>query len=234
YGLRNPFRCSFDRANGDLYIGDVGQNAREEISFYPAAGTANKNMGWRLREGAIQTPSVGGGRPSDNIDPIYDYTHGGGSFSGFSVTGGMVYRGPVQGLTGMYLFGDFSTNNFWGFRFDRSGVAEFDGDNHTPVIRWNNNLSIDVGFLGSMVAFGDDLAGNIYIADLGGEVFKIVDGSVAVLGDMNLDGSVNLLDVMGFVDAIGSGDYSYEADTNQDGVVNLLDVDPFINILAGV
>jgi glucose/arabinose dehydrogenase len=83
YGLRNPFRSSFDRGDstsgqgrGDLYNGDVGQNAREEINLQPTSSTGGENYGWRLREGTIATPQVGGARPAGSIDPIYDYSHG--------------------------------------------------------------------------------------------------------------------------------------------------------------
>lgn len=232
YGLRNPFRCSFDRANGDLYIGDVGQGAREEISYYPASGNPDRNMGWRLREGAIQTPGVGGSQPTDGVNPIYDYPRT-GQFGGNSVTGGVVYRGPIAALNGTYFFGDFGSNGLWCFRYDGSAPADFDGDNTTPVLRVNNFLTVNQGTLGNMVAFGEDLAGNVYIVDLFGEVFRIADGFIAIAGDVNLDGLVNLLDVADFVNAISNGIYSYEADTNMDGRVNLLDVSSFIDILAG-
>src|SRR5690606_38231904 len=73
YGLRNPFRSSFDRANGDLWIGDVGQTRREEINYQPADSSGGENYGWRLREGIIPTPGgVGGSRPEGNVEPIYD------------------------------------------------------------------------------------------------------------------------------------------------------------------
>lgn len=232
YGLRNPFRCSFDRLNGNLYIGDVGQGAREEISFYPASGNPDRNMGWRLREGTIATPGVGGPQPADGVNPIYDYPRT-GPFGGNSVTGGIVYRGPLAGLTGVYLFADFGSNNFWGFRYDGSAPGSFNGNNTTPVVRFNGNITTDVGFLANIVAFGDDLAGNVYICDIAGEVFKIADGEIAVPGDTNGDGVVNLLDVAGFVDALSTGAYTYEADTNGDGAVNLLDVNGFIALLSG-
>jgi hypothetical protein len=178
YGLRNPFRCSFDRETGDLYIGDVGQGAREEISFFPANGSASRNMGWRLREGTIQTPGVGGPQPADGLNPIYDYVHP-GPFGGRAVVGGTVYRGPVQCLNGTYIFGDYESNNFWSFRFDGSAPSSFDGTNHTPIIHWNGNISHDVGSIENVVCFGEDLVGNLYIVDFAGdEIFKLVDGNV--------------------------------------------------------
>lgn len=230
YGLRNPFRCSFDRANGDLYIGDVGQGQREEISFYPGTGHPDRNMGWRLREGTIQTPGVGGPQPADGVDPIYDYPRV-GIFGGSSVTGGVVYRGPIPSFNGNYFFMDFNSNNFWSFRFDGSNPSDFDGTNHTPVFRWNGSFTTDTGSLGNVVAFGEDLVGNVYICDLFGEVFKIADGNMGLIGDMNGDGSINLLDVAPFVTAISNGTFVFEADTNEDGAVNLLDVQPFVDLL---
>ena len=232
YGLRNPFRCSFDRSNGDLYMGDVGQGAREEISFFPGAGFADRNMGWRRREGTIATPGVGGTQPADGVNPIYNYPRT-GIFGGSSVTGGIVYRGPIECFQGMYFFADFNSNNFWSFRYDGSDPSTFNGNNHTPIFRWNGNVTTTAGALGSVVAFGEDLAGNMYICDLGGEVFKVTDGNMGIVGDINCDGAINLLDVGPFVDALSSGVYSFEADINGDGVVNLLDVSPFIDLLAG-
>src|SRR5690606_27666016 len=70
YGLRNPWRASFDRQTGDLWIGDVGQGAREEINYQPADSDGSENYGWRLREGTLETPVVGGDRPAGAIDPI--------------------------------------------------------------------------------------------------------------------------------------------------------------------
>lgn len=180
YGLRNPFRCSFDRLTGDLYIGDVGQNSREEINLFPAAGHTDYNMGWRLREGTIQTPAggIGGPRPDDNVEPIYDYLRT-GQFGGSSVTGGYVYRGPIQGLRGNYFFTDFNSNNLWSFRFDGSDPASFNGENFSALFRWNSVLNVDAGTISSVASFGEDLEGNLYLVDLfGGELFKIVGGSL--------------------------------------------------------
>src|SRR3954469_4995000 len=108
YGLRNPFRASFDRDTGDMWIADVGQDNREEIDFQAASafdttGQASAaNYGWRLREGKIATPtgSVGGAAPAGAIEPVYDYTHGSGSLQGAAVIGGFVYRGPDPSVQG--------------------------------------------------------------------------------------------------------------------------------------
>nr|MDP7290032.1 PQQ-dependent sugar dehydrogenase [Phycisphaerae bacterium] len=127
YGLRNPWRSSFDRVTGDLYIADVGQNAREEVDFQPVASSGGENYGWRLREGTIATPTggVGGNAPPGAVDPIYEYTHGGGAAQGFSITGGYVYRGPVADIQGHYFFADYVTDRIWSFRYDGVSLTEF-------------------------------------------------------------------------------------------------------------
>jgi glucose/arabinose dehydrogenase len=175
YGLRNPFRASFDRLTGDLYIGDVGQSTREEIDFQPAASTGGENWGWDLREGFIATPTqgtcVGGPPPAGNADPIYDYSHGAGDSQGNSVTGGYVYRGPGADLQGKYFFGDFVNERIW-------SIDAVTGANITD---WTTTFVPDVGTISDIVSFGEDGAGYLYIVDLGfdvlhpgGEIFRVV------------------------------------------------------------
>jgi glucose/arabinose dehydrogenase len=185
WGLRNPWRCSFDRMNGNLYIADVGQNNREEIDVLPGGGNGGENLGWRLREGTIQTPTVGGPQPPGGINPIYDYSHTGGNFGGFSVTGGYVYRGPVLGLRGNYFFADFVSNNVWSLRYDGSDPSTFNGTNFTQLIRWNSIWMVDAGTISSVSSFGEDLDGNLYIVDFGGEIFKIVGGNLSLPGTLD-------------------------------------------------
>lgn len=174
YGIRNPWRASFDRETGDLYIGDVGQNVREEIDVAPA-GSAGLNFGWRLREGTIATPSggVGGTAPAGAIDPIYEYFHGSGNTQGNSVTGGYVYRGPIAALQGHYFFGDFQNRRIWSLKWDGSAPSTHDGTNFTSFTDWTDILATDVGSIGNISSFGEDEEGNLYVIDYGGEVFKI-------------------------------------------------------------
>jgi glucose/arabinose dehydrogenase len=184
YGLRNPFRASFDRQTGDLYIGDVGQGSREEIDLQLASSTGGENYGWRLREGDIATPSggVGGPLPPGAVDPIYDYlSFGAGDFTGDSVTGGILYRGPITELQGQYIFADFVDNHIWSF-------DPADPDN--TVARINGDLTSNLGSINNIVAFGEDTAGNLYIVDIGGEIFR-----VALSGDINADGFVGIADL---------------------------------------
>jgi glucose/arabinose dehydrogenase len=171
YGLRNPFRASFDRATGDLWIGDVGQNQREEIDFQPASSTGGENYGWRLREGLIQTPTVGGAKPPGNVDPVYDFDRNSDPFGGTVVTGGYIYRGPDPTLQGKYFFLDSrnststSDDNYW----------TFDPANPFGTVQNIDSLLVpNTGAAQFPVSFGEDLQGNLYIAYIGsGEVYRI-------------------------------------------------------------
>jgi glucose/arabinose dehydrogenase len=165
YGLRNPYRSSFDRLNGDLWIGDVGQGLREEINFQAGTSTGGENYGWRIREGTIPTPEVGGTAPIGAIEPVYDYLHGGGPLEGNSVTGGYVYRGADPRLQGKYIFGDFVTGNVWAF--------DYDGQTRTNFLRLNDLFAFDAGALNNLSSFAEDASGNLYLLDYDGEIFRI-------------------------------------------------------------
>ncbi|HYD48582.1 MAG TPA: PQQ-dependent sugar dehydrogenase [Terriglobales bacterium] len=183
FGLRNPWRASFDRLTGDLWIGDVGQGVIEEVDFQPAASGGGENYGWRLREGTIATPGgVGGPRPSGAIDPVYEYSHGGGALQGSTVTGGYVYRGPIAALQGRYLFADFSNSRVWTLRFDGSSPAEFDGGNYTDFVDLTDAIVTDLGSIDLISSFGEDPAGNLFVVDYGGEVFEVT-AAVDALGE---------------------------------------------------
>ncbi len=170
YGLRNPWRPSFDALTGDFYIADVGQNAREEVNFQRANSTGGENYGWRLREGTIATPGVGGPLPPGAIDPVYDYPHGSGQFQGESVTGGYVYRGPIESLQGRYIFGDFITNQIWSILGDRNTGTMVPGS----LTDLTQAFNPDQGSISLISSFGEDEAGNLYVIDLGGEIFQVV------------------------------------------------------------
>ncbi|HEX2475666.1 MAG TPA: PQQ-dependent sugar dehydrogenase [Lacipirellulaceae bacterium] len=171
YGLRNPFRASFDRLTGDLWIGDVGQGVREEIDFQPASSTGGENYGWRLREGLIQTPGVGGARPPGNVDPVYDYDRDNDQFGGTVVSGGYVYRGPDPSIQGKYFFLDSrnsaatTDDNYW----------MFDPANPFGTVQnIDSLLTPDVGTPMFPVSFGEDAIGNLYIAYIvSGDVYRI-------------------------------------------------------------
>jgi len=155
WGLRNPWRFSFDRATGDLYIGDVGQNQWEEINFQPAGSTGGENYGWPVREGAHcfrdQNCDITG-----LTDPIAEYNHQ----EGISVTGGYVYRGQqIPALQGVYVFGDYGTGRIWTAARDGSGAWST-----TEMTR----------FPGQISSFGEDEAGELYLTDInGGGIYQI-------------------------------------------------------------
>jgi glucose/arabinose dehydrogenase len=117
-GLRNPWRMSFDRDTGTLWVGDVGQGAREEIDIITKGG----NYGWNYREGTIRYGSATPPAGFTHIDPIYDYPR----TDGISVTGGLVYRGDrISQLYGAYLFADYGSGNFWALRLNENGKGVF-------------------------------------------------------------------------------------------------------------
>ncbi|MFM9607468.1 PQQ-dependent sugar dehydrogenase [Streptomyces niveiscabiei] len=154
YGLRNPWRFSFDKATHDVLIGDVGQNAWEEIDWAPASSKGGENYGWSQMEG--NHPFRGGVEPANHVRPIHEYGRTGG---GCSVTGGYVYRGKaVTGLQGQYVFSDFC-----------------DGTLRTLEIRDGrviavNDLGVDGG---SVVAFAQAADGELYVLNLAGTISRI-------------------------------------------------------------
>jgi glucose/arabinose dehydrogenase len=152
YGLRNPWRFSFDAATGDLWIGDVGQNAYEEIDFEPA-GSGGRNYGWNRREG--RHPFNGGDRPDGAVDPVIEY----GRDDGCTVIGGFVYRGRrIGGLRGAYLYGDYCSGWVRAARTRDGKVLE------------QRDLGLEVPSLSS---FGTDAAGELYALSLAGVVYRL-------------------------------------------------------------
>lgn len=169
YGVRNPWRCSFDRETGDFWMADVGQNAWEEINHMPKGRAAGANYGWRLREGWVATPTGrgGGGRPPGAVDPVYVYAHGTQPNEGFSVTGGYVYRGPVKELRGRYLFADYINPRIWSIRLKDGKAVDF--TDHTA------DLQPDGGQVRLVSSFAESPQGDVFIIDHGGPVYQIVE-----------------------------------------------------------
>lgn len=167
WGLRNPFRASFDRATGDLYIGDVGQNAIEEISLI-RPGDAGLNFGWPILEGTRvnMTGSTAGMTP-----PIAEYAHGTGPRQGNSVTGGYVYRGPVEALQGQYVFGDFVSDNVWSI--GAASVAQGTTIASSAFAIQTTAFAPDLGTMDNIASFGEDDVGNLYVVGVDGEVFQM-------------------------------------------------------------
>ncbi len=157
-GLRNPWRFSFDRQTGDLWIGDVGQNAWEEVDRLRAGRPAGANLGWRGFEGTHVYDAATAAKldRSRLVWPMNEYSHA----LGESVTGGYLYRGSaIAGLRGWYVFGDYVTGRIWAL---------------DPATRSRTPLAGADNVIGDVSSFGQDNAGELYVTSLAGSVYKIV------------------------------------------------------------
>jgi glucose/arabinose dehydrogenase len=153
WGLRNPWKFSFDRRTGDLYIADVGQNQWEEINYLEAPASGGRNFGWDFYEGFHPFE----GSPPDNLTlefPIWEYDHS----LGCSVTGGVVYRGSIPEWQGIYIYSDFCSGRVWGLLRDATGD-------------WQNTQLFQTDF--NITAFGEDEAGEVYLIDRAGSIYKL-------------------------------------------------------------
>jgi len=167
FGLRNPFRASFDRATGELWIGDVGQGAIEEVDRVQTTQTG-LNLGWPLYEG---TQPLFGNSTAGLTMPVTQYGHGSGPLQGNSITGGVVYRGPVEQLQGLYIFADFVSNNIWSVPI--AGLVQGTTTPSSAFTNRNAAFTPNAGALTSIVAFGEDQAGNLLIVSIAGSIFRI-------------------------------------------------------------
>lgn len=227
FGLRNAWRSSFDRATGDLWIADVGQNNWEEINIQPAGSSGGTNYGWRCYEGNNAFNTAGCASASTMTFPIHVFNHSTDGFS-CSVTGGYVYRGPICDLRGTYFFADYCSNRIKSFRYDGASVTEF--TDRTSELDPPGSLAIN-----SITSFGEDNAGNLYIVDQSGEVFRMIR-SGPIAGDYNADGLVDVLDFLDFIDDYGTCDGQPapcgsigDADFNGDTVIDVLDFLDFLD-----
>ena len=153
WGLRNPWRYSFDRVTGDLYIADVGQYLWEEINFQPADSSGGENYGWSVLEGSHAFS--GETAPSNAVMPIAEYSHA----DGCSVTGGYVYRGGLlPELQGVYFFGDWCTGITWTTRREAAG-------------NWQTNIFMNTGR--QISSFGEDVGGELYLVDYDGVLLRL-------------------------------------------------------------
>jgi glucose/arabinose dehydrogenase len=151
-GLRNPWRFSFDRETGDLFVGDVGQAQYEEIDFQPAGSPGGENYGWDVMEGAHCFEPSTGCQTEGLVTPVAEYAHD----QGCSVTGGYVYRGDrYPSLQGVYFYADYCSGHVWAMRQNASG-------------EWDTALVLRTGL--RIASFGQDAGGTLYLLDYGGGV----------------------------------------------------------------
>ena len=175
YGLRNPWRFSFDRETGDLYIGDVGQNSWEEIDFIPFNHAGSANFGWNQMEGSHCYPPGETCEQNNLITPIFEYPNNANYIKtligweqndaqGCSVTGGYVYRGSsIPELNGKYIFGDYCTGKIWSFQNSFGKALDY--------TQW------DIPAIGKdfyLSSFGEDGNGELYLLNHTGEIYKII------------------------------------------------------------
>ncbi len=197
YGLRNPWRMSFDRLTGDLWIGDVGQNAQEEIDVHRAGVASGLNFGWRIREGEL--PNIGTG-PGPFEEPVQVF----GRTDARSITGGYVYRGPGSGLQGSYVFADFATGNVWALLQRPSGLELVDLTDRI------NSAGIAIE---SITSFGESSDGSLFVVTFGGGVFKLTFDAASGDGNDNLSGGDGTDSIYG-----GAGNDQLNGDAGADAL----------------
>lgn len=168
YGLRNPWRPSFDSETGAFYIADVGQSAREEINFLAPGTGAGTNFGWRVMEGTLPTglPQLGNppaGDPSLRA-PIFEYSPAVAGSPSMAITGGYVYHGP-GGAQGLYFFADFINGQIWTIRVVNGQATEF--------TQRNAEITTDAGTVNQVASFATDGSGRLYAIGVDGEIFRL-------------------------------------------------------------
>lgn len=164
-GLRNPWRFSFDRTTGDLYIADVGQNEWEEVNFQPASSAGGENYGWNTLEGShCYSPASGCTPPANYSPPVAEYPHGANDSNGCSITGGFVYRGATYtDMQNIYFYADFCQGKIWGLQFENSA--------------WQSQLLLDTDYQPS--SFGEDESGEVYLVRLSGQIYRLISTTSA-------------------------------------------------------
>ncbi|MCA9285985.1 MAG: PQQ-dependent sugar dehydrogenase [Phycisphaerales bacterium] len=229
YGLRNPWRPSFDRATGDLWIADVGQGLIEEINFQPAGAPGGRNYGWRCMEGNNCTGLSGCTCNSPALtDPIHTYGHN--AAGGISITGGYVYRGcQIPEFEGNYIFADWGNGKVWTLQYDGNSVSNL------TLQTSNISPSIEGVLVNQIASFGEDANGELYVVDHGstttGQVFRIIrNPALEPLPDCNDNGNPDSCDIANgaSMDENGNGIpdecESNPADLDGDGLVNGADL----------
>jgi glucose/arabinose dehydrogenase len=245
-GFKNPFRMSFDRATGDIYLGDVGNNGREEIDFIKSgtlgSQTLARNFGWPVKEGLLDPPAgVMSGSSFDYtnpdatvpmIDPIQEHHHVTDttvdpSLRANTIIGGIVYHGPVASLVGKYIYGDYWTNHLYTANFDRNtSPTAFNGANLTQlqevsaqweaVITGGDPAHVDLEF---PVDFAEDSLGNLYLVSFGNSPSDTLNGG-SVRNSAGL-GLGQIYELVPFI-APALGDINHDGHVNADDVSALL------------
>ncbi len=185
YGLRNPWRITFDRATGDLYIADVGQGRREEVNLEDAADPGGNNYGWDVMEGSLCfEPSSGCSLAGDTL-PVAQYSHN----LGCSITGGYVYRGSHRDLRGLYVYGDFCSGRLWTMNANGSGET----------------LRRDTGLMIS--SFGESESGELFVTDLSGALYRVIAPEFTDIASSSFLDAIHWIYYEGITVGCGNGRY---------------------------
>jgi glucose/arabinose dehydrogenase len=195
YGLRNPWRWRFDRATGEAFIGDVGQDAREEINHVPAQGGAGASYGWRVLEGGVCqglgscATSTPGCSASVHKAPIFELQHNQPGAFICSIIGGARYRGcAIPELQGTYFFSDYCADSVWSFRYQNGQVTDF--KDRTAELAPGGGLSLN-----TITAFGESATGEILIVDQGGEIYRIERATPVQGADCDGNGQIDACEI---------------------------------------
>ena len=185
FGLRNPWRITFDRATGDLYIADVGQGRREEVNLEDAADPGGNNYGWDVMEGSLCfEPSSGCSLAGDTL-PVAQYSHN----LGCSITGGYVYRGSHRDLRGLYVYGDFCSGRMWTMNANGSG----------ETLRRDTSLLIS--------SFGESESGELYLTDLSGTLYRVIAPEFTDIASSSFLDAIHWIYYEGITVGCGNGRY---------------------------
>jgi hypothetical protein len=202
YGLRNPWRSSFDRQTGDFWIGDVGQELWEEIDFQSGALTppfTAANYGWRCYEGNAPYNTTGCAPQGTRTFPVHVYSSGTGS-GNCSVTGGYVYRGcRIPQARGLYFFADFCSGRVWTFRYVNGQVTDLTLRNTELNPPGGPNIS-------TVSSFGEDANGELYITSLSGNLFRLVPTCYANCDASTTPPTLNVADFTCFLQRFAASD----------------------------
>jgi glucose/arabinose dehydrogenase len=186
YGLRNPWRISFDRQTGNLFIADVGQSRREEVNRQLASSSGGLNYGWKVMEGSLCYAPSSGCSTSGKVLPVAEYSHS----LGCSITGGHVYRGQSQrDLQGLYVYGDYCSGRIW--TMNESGSGE--------TVRRDTSLNIS--------SFGESESGELYLTHLGGTLYRVIAPEFSDIASSTFLDAIHWLFYEGITGGCGSGKF---------------------------
>jgi glucose/arabinose dehydrogenase len=185
YGVRNPWRITFDRSTGDLYIADVGQDRYEEVDRELSTDTGGNNYGWNVMEASHCYPSGTGCSTTGKVLPVAEYSH----TYGCSITGGYVYRGSHQDLQGLYVYGDFCSGRIWTMNANGSG----------ETLRRDTSLNIS--------SFGESETGELYLTDLNGSLYRVIAPEFSDIATSTFLDDIHWLFYQGITGGCGGGKF---------------------------